>query len=58
MRKIDHDKLFKELLTTFFVGSIELFVPGIVRYLDKASIEFVDKELYTGDKKLKKPTSL
>ena len=52
MRKIDHDKLFKELLTTFFVEFIELFVPGVVRYLDQASIEFVDKELYTGDKKL------
>jgi hypothetical protein len=30
---IDHDRLFKELFTTFFVEFIELFFPEVVRYL-------------------------
>jgi hypothetical protein len=48
---INHDKLFKELLTTFFVEFIELFVPGVVPYLDKTSIMFLDKELFAGEKR-------
>jgi len=48
---IKHDKLFKELLTTFFVEFIELFVPGVVPYLDKTSIVFVNKELFAGEKR-------
>jgi hypothetical protein len=30
---IDHDRLFKELLTNFFVEFIELFFPAIASYL-------------------------
>ena len=48
---INHDKLFKELLTTFFVEFLELFVPGVARYLDKTSIVFLDKELFAGEKR-------
>lgn len=44
---INHDQLFKELLTTFFVEFIDLFFPEVLRYLDTSSITFVDKELFT-----------
>jgi hypothetical protein len=44
---IDHDRLFKELLTTFFVEFLELFLPELRAYLDADSIEFLDKELFT-----------
>jgi hypothetical protein len=56
MSKLDHDRLFKELLTTFFVEFLELFFPSILEYLDTDSIQFVDKELFTdlvrGEKKI------
>jgi predicted transposase YdaD len=44
---IDHDRLFKELLTTFFVEFIELFFPAIARELLPDSVTFLDKELFT-----------
>lgn len=44
---IDHDRLFKELLTTFFVEFIELFLPEVAAYLEEDSIEFIDKEVFT-----------
>ena len=44
---INHDQLFKELLTTFFIEFLELFFPAVVEYLDPDSISFVDKELFT-----------
>ncbi len=43
---IDHDRLFKELLTTFFVEFIELFLPEVLDYLDQDSLVFLDKELF------------
>lgn len=56
MTAINHDQLFKELLTTFFVEFIELFFPDVLEYLDTDSITFVDKELFTdviqGEKKI------
>ena len=56
MAKINHDQLFKELLTTFFVEFLELFFPSILEYLDTDTITFVDKELFTdvvgGEKKI------
>ena len=56
MARINHDKLFKELLTTFFVEFLELFFPSILEYLDADTITFVDKELFTdvvgGEKKI------
>jgi hypothetical protein len=52
----NHDQLFKELLTTFFVEFLELFFPSVLEYLDTDSIQFVDKELFTdvigGEKKI------
>jgi hypothetical protein len=44
---IDHDRLFKELLTTFFVEFLELFFPSVLEYLDTNTITFVDKEIFT-----------
>jgi hypothetical protein len=44
---IDHDRLFKELLTTFFVEFLDLFFPEVLRYLDTSRLEFLDKELFT-----------
>ncbi len=32
---IDHDRLFKELLTTFFVEFVEAFLPDVHAYLEK-----------------------
>ena len=56
MTKINHDQLFKELLTTFFVEFLELFFPNVLEYLDPESITFVDKEVFTdvtkGEKKI------
>lgn len=44
---IDHDRLFKELISTFFVEFIELFFPETQKYLDAQSITFLDKEIFT-----------
>lgn len=40
----NHDQLFKELLTTFFVEFLELFFPSVLEYLNTDSIQFVDAE--------------
>src|ERR1700710_535544 len=44
---MDHDRLFKELLTTFFIEFIELFMPEVAAYIERDSIEFLDKEIFT-----------
>lgn len=44
---MDHDRLFKELLTTYFADFIALFLPAVDSYLDRQSIEFLDKEIFT-----------
>jgi predicted transposase YdaD len=44
---IDHDRLFKELLTTFFVEFVELFLPETAGYMDRGSISFLDKEVFS-----------
>ncbi|MGC4044525.1 MAG: DUF4351 domain-containing protein [Armatimonas sp.] len=46
-REIDHDRLFKELITTFFVQFVEAFLPEMALYLDTESIDFLDKEVFT-----------
>lgn len=52
---IDHDRLFKELISTFFVEFLELFLPLVVRDIDRDSIQFLPQEVFTdvtsGDKK-------
>ena len=44
---VDHDRLFKELLTTFFVEFLDLFLPEVAAYLERNSISFLDKEVFT-----------
>ncbi|MEO0378556.1 MAG: Rpn family recombination-promoting nuclease/putative transposase, partial [Cyanobacteria bacterium P01_A01_bin.17] len=44
---IDHDRLFKELLSTFLAEFIELFLPEVMAYLEPDSITFLDKEVFT-----------
>lgn len=44
---IDHDRLFKELLTAFFADFIALFFPDVAAYLDTSTITFLDKELFS-----------
>ncbi len=44
---IDHDRLFKELFSTFFIEFIELFFPEIMTYLQPQSCTFLDKEVFT-----------
>jgi len=44
---VDHDRLFKELLTTFFLDFLALFAPELSREVDPLSVEFLEKELYT-----------
>lgn len=44
---IDHDRLFKELITTFFIEFIELFFPEVAAYLEPDPLEFLDKEIFT-----------
>lgn len=44
---IDHDRLFKELLTIFFWEFIQLFLPEVAAYLERDSISFIDKEVFT-----------
>jgi hypothetical protein len=42
----DHDRLFKELISTFFLEFLELFLPGLRACVDGGSIEFLDKEIF------------
>ncbi|HEX4947950.1 MAG TPA: DUF4351 domain-containing protein [Blastocatellia bacterium] len=42
----DHDGLFKKLLRQFFVEFVAVFLPEVNEYLDRDSIEFLDKEVF------------
>ena len=44
---MDHDRLFKQLLRTFFVEFLELLLPEVDAYLDRSTVEFLDKEVFT-----------
>ncbi len=44
---IDHDRLFKELLTTCFQDFIELFAPDLAARVEWDSLRFLDKEIFT-----------
>jgi hypothetical protein len=43
----DHDRLFKELIGTFFLEFLDLFFPEVRAYVETGSIEFLDKEIFT-----------
>lgn len=44
---LNHDHLFKELLSTFFLEFIELFFPQVTHYLEPDTVQFLDKEVFT-----------
>jgi Domain of unknown function (DUF4351) len=44
---IDHDRLFKELLTNFFPEFIELFFPDVSANWERDSLEFLPQEVFT-----------
>jgi len=44
---VDHDRLFKELLQTFFLEFMDLFFPEVGDDLDRQSLVFLDKEVFT-----------
>jgi Domain of unknown function (DUF4351) len=44
---IDHDQLFKQLLTTFFLDFLELFTPDFFAAIDSASLEILPLEYFT-----------
>src|SRR5271168_1385780 len=43
---VDHDRLFKELLTTFFFEFLDLFFSELAAQIDRESIEFLSQELF------------
>jgi predicted transposase/invertase (TIGR01784 family) len=43
----DHDRLFKELLSTFFIEFLELFLPDLAEQIDPTSIRFLQQEYFT-----------
>jgi predicted transposase/invertase (TIGR01784 family) len=43
---IDHDQLFKELLSTFFVEFLELFFPQVAAAIDPDSVSFLPQEYF------------
>ena len=45
--RIDHDQLFKLLLTEFFTEFVALFFPALAAQIEPDSLEFLDKELFT-----------
>ncbi len=42
----DHDRLFKELLSTFFVEFLELFLPQVARAIEPDSLAFLPQEYF------------
>ncbi len=44
---VDHDRLFKELLKTFFAEFLELFLPDLRRAIALPSLTFLDQEIFT-----------
>ncbi|MBC6476772.1 MAG: hypothetical protein GDA56_02160 [Hormoscilla sp. GM7CHS1pb] len=44
---IKHDRLFKELLKTFFMEFLELFFPSLLAEIDTSYLEFLEQEIFT-----------
>jgi len=42
----DHDRLFKDLLSTFFVEFLELFIPELADTIERDSIRFLQQEYF------------
>ena len=45
--QVDHDRLFKELLETFFAEFMKLFFPEASRDIDYSHIKFMQQEIFT-----------
>ena len=46
-QRIDHDRLFKELLSTFFEEFLLLFFPNVYEHIDVRHLSFLTEELFT-----------
>jgi Domain of unknown function (DUF4351) len=44
---IDHDQLFKQLIGTFFIEFLDLFVPELAVNIDRDNLEFLPQEYFT-----------
>ena len=56
-QNIDHDRLFKELLSTFFWEFLELFLPKVTEYVERNSIVFLSQEIFVDVTLLRSPGS-
>jgi len=45
-QQIDHDQNFKELISTFFIEFLELFLPEIASTIDPGSVKFLQQEYF------------
>jgi hypothetical protein len=45
--RIEHDRLFKELLRTFFAEFMELFFAEVYKAIDFSHVTFLSEELFT-----------
>jgi hypothetical protein len=55
---MDHDQLFKEVLTTYFMDFLEVICPELAAYVNRGPIEFLDKEVFTDVTHGERQTSL
>ena len=46
-KAIDHDQLFKQLLSTFFLEFLDLFARELAHNIDRNSLEFLPQEYFT-----------
>lgn len=46
--RLNHDAWFKELISNFFVEFLALFFPDLLTQIDTKSLEYLDKEFFTG----------
>jgi Domain of unknown function (DUF4351) len=46
-KTIDHDQLFKQLLSTFFLEFLDLFAHELAGYINRDSLEFLPQEYFT-----------
>ncbi len=44
---IDHDQLFKQLIGTFFIEFLDLFVPELAVNIERDNLEFLPQEYFT-----------
>ena len=45
-QQIDHDQNFKELISTFFIEFLDLFLPEIASTIDPESVKFLQQEYF------------